>query len=199
MFNWIKYARDKERKILRQIWEFFPEIADEKKRLKSELMREIRDKYCLDPAENAVRLKNYAQLERIVTEYHSDITLRNQILKQAAAYKEGDILAFISKLKLDFLDWNEALRAFMDNGYPGIDMAQMMLSLEILIEAGASMDKIAQDKKEYGLFQEDTPLSVVIEKSCFFSWAQQHCKEFTLDVRKRVLRLLINGGPIKLR
>lgn len=195
-FDLSKYCND-ERNALRAVWDLFPETDEKTRYIKLDLMIDLRNELCLGPALDAIRIKNYAQLNSILIEHEGNIYLKNEVIKYAAATKKGGMLKYLFWLRLNHLDWDEALRSFLDNGGP-IIMEQMLLALEVLMEAGASIVKVTQDKKRYGRYEDDAPIAQIIRESCFYSHSQTYYKEFTPAVQKRVLKLLIDGGPFKL-
>lgn len=197
-FDLIKY-KDHQKDLLRTVQELFPTVSDQLKHLKYHLMSDIHSKFCLVPAYVAIDAHDYARLDSLLTEYEDDVCLKNYVLMYAASQKMPDLLAHLLKQRLHYLDWNEALRTFMETSHPGTTIGQSISSLEVLMKAGASMEKVAQYKKRFGLFCQDTPLVDVIKKSCFFYLnAQKRCREFDGDVQNKVLKLLIDGVPLKL-
>jgi len=195
-FDWIMY-KDHQKDLLRATRELFPTVSDELKHLKYHLMGEIRSKFCLVPAYVAIDAHDYARLDSLLTEYEDDVHLKNHVLLYAASQQIPDLLAHLLKRRLHYLDWNEALRAFMDTSYPGTTIVQSIASLEVLMKAGASMEKVAQWHARFGLCQ-DTPLTNVIRKSSFYRDAHKRCREFDEDVQNKVLKLLLDGVPLKL-
>ena len=127
---------------------------------------------------------------RCINESNDKVHLGNYALALAARYKRTAMIECLYKNPIAYLNWNQALDAFLKLGCSEYTVHDILPALTALIKGGGRIDMV--------ILNSDRPQFYSVDNIRYWTCYCQCRGTYTNDIHAQVVKLLKDHGPYKL-